>query len=106
MCSLSVRRRALCVCRLLSEHWAAATPDDQKLRVLQCIRLLLRASAHQREFVAVGGMAVLCAVFKQLSEAHFAPPHTHHTHTSFNASLLIECTSILQKLVRHARTSM
>ena len=37
----------------MSEDWNAGTPDDQKLRVLQCIRLLLRAPAHQHQFVQV-----------------------------------------------------
>eukprot|EP00241_Pyramimonas_parkeae_P015086 CAMPEP_0114282738 /NCGR_PEP_ID=MMETSP0059-20121206/3718_1 /TAXON_ID=36894 /ORGANISM="Pyramimonas parkeae, Strain CCMP726" /LENGTH=580 /DNA_ID=CAMNT_0001403399 /DNA_START=306 /DNA_END=2044 /DNA_ORIENTATION=+ len=79
--------------RLLSADWSRCIPTDQKLRVMQCVRLLLRDARHQSQFVALGGVDAVCSALQSLAAQHFAVDSN-----SFNSSMLVECASIIKKL--------
>eukprot|EP00899_Mesostigma_viride_P006794 jgi/Mesvir1/16115/Mv08400-RA.2 len=84
--------------RLLNKAWLQAASSDQKLRVLQCARLLTRDPKLQAHFVNQGGVVVLAQLFEEFAKDHYAdeqPP--------FHAEIVIECASILKKLVREEK---
>ena len=75
----------------------AASPDgmwprDYLLRVLQCMRVLMRDPAHRSLFSELGGATVLVRLFWDLSEEHSTNPHAE-----FASEMLVEALSILKR---------
>jgi len=67
-------------------------PRDCQLRVLQCMRVLMRDPAHRVAFADLGGAQVLVQLFADLSEEHSSQPHTE-----FASEMLVETLSILKR---------
>lgn len=67
-------------------------PRDHQLRVLQCMRVLMRDPAHHDFFVEAGGMTELVKLFSELEQEHFA-----HEHVEFGSGMLVECLSIIKR---------
>ena len=67
-------------------------PRDYRLRVLQCMRVLMRDPVHQGVFIEMGGLAELIGVFSELQEEHFADEHGE-----FASEMLVETLSILKR---------
>ena len=67
-------------------------PRDYTLRVLQCMRVLMRDPAHRALFVELGGAEVLVRLFADLAHEHCA-----HPHADFASEMLVETLSILKR---------
>lgn len=83
--------------RLLVEQRFLVTPSpmqlrDYTLRVLQCMRVLMRDPAHRSLFSELGGAEVLVQLFVDL-----ATEHTTHPHAEFASEMLVEALSILKR---------
>ena len=70
----------------------ALQPRDHRLRVLQCMRVLMRDPAHRAHFAEAGGADVLVNLFSELTSEHFA-----HPHGEFISEMLVETLSILKR---------
>ena len=67
-------------------------PRDYTLRVLQCMRVLMRDEAHRAMFVTLGGAMVLVRQFADLAHEHCS-----HPHAEFASEMLVETLSILKR---------
>ncbi|KAK3288119.1 hypothetical protein CYMTET_4424 [Cymbomonas tetramitiformis] len=85
--------RLLFAKRVNCDDWPKRTPPDHKLRVLQCIRLVLRDNSFMGLFIELGGIEAVSSIFTDLSSDHFL-----ETQPPFNSGLLVECASIIKKL--------
>lgn len=78
--------------RFLSENWERMAPRDFQLRVLQCMRVLMRDGAHRHAFAATpGAVARLISLCVELSAEHFASA------PEFSSEMLVETLSILKR---------
>ena len=64
-------------------------PRDYTLRVLQCMRVLMRDPAHGSLFVELGGAEVLVRLFADLAHEHSA-----HPHAEFGSEMLLSLIHI------------
>ena len=84
--------------RFLSQaNWEQLWPRDYQLRVLQCMRVLMRDPGHRTLFAETGGVSKLVALFCQLADEHFA-----HEQAEFASEMLVETLSILKRFATHA----
>ena len=67
-------------------------PRDYTLRVLQCMRVLMRDPAHRSLFTELGGADVLVRLFGDLAHEHQVNPHAE-----FTSEMLVETLSILKR---------
>lgn len=67
-------------------------PRDYMLRVLQCMRILMRDGIHRILFADLGGTQVLVRLFIELSREHDA-----HAHAEYASEMLVETLSILKR---------
>ena len=67
-------------------------PRDCQLRVLQCMRVLMRDPAHRMLFSELGGAQVLVRLFVELTDEHSSQPHT-----DFASGMLVETLSIMKR---------
>lgn len=65
---------------------------DYQLRILQCMRVLMRDPAHRSTFSDAGGVNVLVQLLAELSSEHFASPHG-----DFVSEMLVESLSMLKR---------
>ena len=67
-------------------------PRDHRLRVLQCMRVLMRDASHRSFFVDAGGVHVLVSLVSELAQQHFSP-----SLGDFASEMLVETLSILKR---------
>ena len=67
-------------------------PRDRQLRVLQCMRVLMRDAVHRTLFCELGGAEALVKLFISLADEHFTNPHGN-----FTSEMLVETLSILKR---------
>lgn len=68
-------------------------PRAHRLRVLQCMRVLMRDRAHLELFVDCGAISELVQLFSELKGEHF-----EQEHVEFGSEMLVESLSILKRL--------
>ena len=82
--------------RFLSHaNWDRLRPRDCQLRVLQCMRVLMRDTSHRALFAELGGVSKLVGLFGQLAEEHF------QGQAEFGSEMLVETLSILKRFATH-----
>ena len=79
---------------LPSPSWEPPQPRDYQLRVLQCMRVLMRDPVHRNLFADLGGAEVLVRLFADLSCEHCAA--SSHA-AEFGTEMLVETLSILKR---------
>ena len=78
--------------RFLARGWAC-DPRDYRLRVLQCMRVLMRDPAHREHFVRLNGVTSLIGVFAELAGEHLSD----RVDAEFTSEMLVETLSILKR---------
>ena len=78
--------------RFLARGWAG-DPRDYRLRVLQCMRVLMRDPAHREHFVRLNGVTSLIGVFAELAGEHLSD----RVDAEFTSEMLVETLSILKR---------
>lgn len=79
---------------LSAPNWLRMGTADFRLRVLQCMRVLMRDGAHRRAFGRTSGaVARLCDLCVDLTTEHFEPP----TLDGYTSEMLVETLSILKR---------
>ena len=74
-------------------NWGRMSSADFKLRVLQCMRVLMRDAAHRRAFASTrGAVSRLCELCVELCNEHFGSPGV-----DFTSEMLVETLSILKR---------
>ena len=82
--------------RFLSQaNWERLQPRDCQLRVLQCMRVLMRDNSHRTLFAELGGVSKLVGLFGQLADEHF------QGQAEFGSEMLVETLSILKRFATH-----
>ena len=82
--------------RFLSQaNWERLQPRDCQLRVLQCMRVLMRDNTHRTLFADLGGVSKLVGLFGQLADEHF------QGQAEFGSEMLVETLSILKRFATH-----
>ena len=82
--------------RFLSQaNWERLQPRDCQLRVLQCMRVLMRDNSHRALFAELGGVSKLVGLFGQLADEHF------QGQAEFGSEMLVETLSILKRFATH-----
>ena len=82
--------------RFLSRaNWERLRPRDCQLRVLQCMRVLMRDNSHRALFAELGGVSKLVSLFGQLADEHF------QGQAEFGSEMLVETLSILKRFATH-----
>ncbi|KAK2562007.1 Serine/threonine-protein kinase Nek10 [Acropora cervicornis] len=74
-------------------EWIERVPPENILRVLICLRMLMRDPAYQVEFFNLGGVKVLSERLQLLTESYLENGEEH-----FTVDILKEMTNICQKL--------
>lgn len=82
-----VKQRICCL------EWIERVPPENILRVLICLRMLMRDPAYQVEFFNLGGVKVLSERLQLLTESYLENGEEH-----FTVDILKEMTNICQKL--------
>lgn len=79
--------------RFLSQaNWERLQPRDCRLRVLQCMRVLMRDQKHRACFVEMGAIGRLAELCVQLADEHFSSPGA-----DFASEMIVETLSILKR---------
>ncbi|XP_048580078.1 serine/threonine-protein kinase Nek10 isoform X2 [Nematostella vectensis] len=82
-----VKNRVCCL------EWTTRAPPENILRVLICLRMLMRDSAYQADFFNLGGVKILSERLQSLTENYLETGEE-----PFTVDILKEMTSICQKL--------
>ncbi|EDO46234.1 predicted protein, partial [Nematostella vectensis] len=82
-----VKNRVCCL------EWTTRAPPENILRVLICLRMLMRDSAYQADFFNLGGVKILSERLQSLTENYLETGDE-----PFTVDILKEMTSICQKL--------
>ncbi|XP_006813980.1 serine/threonine-protein kinase Nek10-like [Saccoglossus kowalevskii] len=85
--------RALVEKRLCCIDWADKAPPEIILRVLICLRMLMRDASYQKLFFKLGGIKVLAERLQTVTERYL-----HYGEQAFILDILKEMTNIFQKL--------
>ncbi|XP_059145403.1 serine/threonine-protein kinase Nek10-like [Physella acuta] len=79
--------------RLCSQEWLNYASAEHVLRVLICLRILLRDPSYQKEFFKTDGLKSLAQYFHKVTEEYF-----NSTDGPYSVDILKEITNIFQKL--------
>ncbi|XP_052808823.1 serine/threonine-protein kinase Nek10-like isoform X2 [Mya arenaria] len=79
--------------RLCSSEWMDRAPADGILRVLMCLRILMRDSTYQKRFFELGGVGQMAAYFERATSSYL-----YYGETPCMVDILKEMTNIFQKL--------
>ena len=72
--------------------WEQLEPSDCRLRVLQCMRVLMRDQKHRTRFVEMGAVEALVGLCVKLADDHFQYPAA-----DFSSEMIVETLSILKR---------
>ncbi|KAK3775072.1 hypothetical protein RRG08_048282 [Elysia crispata] len=79
--------------RLNSQEWLCWAPAENVLRVLMCLRILLRDSNYQKTFFSMDGTKALTEYFQKVTDEYL-----YSTDGPFSVDILKEMTNIFQKM--------
>ncbi|XP_046580410.1 serine/threonine-protein kinase Nek10-like [Haliotis rubra] len=79
--------------RLCCSEWTIRAPPENILRVLICVRILMRDSTYQKQFFQLGGVKHLSEHFKKATDSYL-----RFGDEPFLLEILKEMTNIFQKL--------
>ncbi|XP_048237261.1 serine/threonine-protein kinase Nek10-like [Haliotis rufescens] len=79
--------------RLCCSEWTIRAPPENVLRVLICVRILMRDSTYQKQFFQLGGVKHLSEHFKKATDSYL-----RFGDEPFLLEILKEMTNIFQKL--------
>ncbi|KAL3832242.1 hypothetical protein ACJMK2_023902 [Sinanodonta woodiana] len=85
--SALIKQRLCCI------DWVNWAPPENILRVLMCLRILMRDSTHQKHFFDLGCVKVLSEQFARATDSYL-----FHGDGPFVVDILKEMTNIFQKL--------
>ncbi len=85
--------KSLVKSRLCQIEWAERAPPENIVRVLLCLRLLLRDQAYQKKLFELDGVKVLSEKLQVVTESYL-----RNGQQPFLADILKEMTNIFQKL--------
>ncbi|XP_060555382.1 serine/threonine-protein kinase Nek10-like isoform X1 [Ruditapes philippinarum] len=84
---------ALIEYRLCNSDWMMSAAPESILRMLMCLRILMRDSAYQKHFFAQGGVKQLSEYFNKATDSYL-----YYGDTPCMVDILKEMTNIFQKL--------
>ncbi|KAJ8313779.1 hypothetical protein KUTeg_008340 [Tegillarca granosa] len=82
-----VRQRLCCV------DWVDRAPPESILRLITCLRILMRDPSYQKKFTELGGLQVLSDDFKKATDSYL-----RYRDNPYVVDILKEMTNIFQKL--------